>query len=164
MRLSGPLTTDWMSWNTVVLNYKWSQDNSVEIEKGWIKRADIIRALAMLIDRDPNHLEEVINNYNEMVRKGKDEKFGRNKDRMAQIIHPPFYAVEIVPAIVACTGGGKRNSQSQVLDFNGNPIPRLYEVGEMGSMISNIYQNGSFLTECMISGQIAGREVIRIAG
>ena len=80
---------------------------------------------------------------------------------MAEIKTPPFYAVEIVPAIVASTGGGKRNSQSQVLDFDGNPIPRLYEVGELGSMISNIYQNGSFLTECMISGKMAAKAIIK---
>ena len=162
MRLSGPLTTEWMSWNTVVLRYKWSSDNSVEIEKGWIKKADTLRELATLIDRDPDQLEKVVAEYNDAVRNGKDDKFDRNIGRMAEIITPPFYAVEIVPAIVAHTGGAKRNSKSEVLDFYGNPIPRLYEVGEMGSMISNIYQNGSFLTECMISGQIAGRETITL--
>lgn len=158
MRLSGPLTTEWMSWNTVVLNYKWSQDNSTEIEKGWIKKASTIKELALLIDRDPNQLEKVIETYNYFARKGKDEQFGRAPERMAEIINPPFYAVEIVPAIVAHTGGAKRNSKSQVVDFNGNPIPRLFEVGELGSIISNIYQNGSFLTECMVSGRIAGKE------
>jgi len=40
------------------------------------------------------------------------------------------------------------------------PIPRLCEAGERGSMVSNLYQNGSSLTECMISGRAAGRNGI----
>jgi len=35
-------------------------------------------------------------------------------------------------------------------------------VGELGSMMSNLYQNGSFLTECMISGQVAGEEILSL--
>jgi len=162
MRLSGPLTTDWMSWNTVVLDYKWSADNSVEIEKGWIKKADSVRELAKLIDRDPDQLEQVVKRYNNSALKDHDEDFMRSPERMSPINTPPYYAVEIVPAIVANTGGAKRNTRSQVLDFRGNAIPRLYEVGELGSIVANLYQNGTFLTECMVFGKIAGQEVVML--
>ncbi|MEM8890761.1 MAG: FAD-binding protein [Bacteroidota bacterium] len=162
MRLSGPLTTEWMSWNTVVLGYKWSPDNSVEIDKGWIKKADSIRELAEIISRDPASLEAEVQKYNRYAKLGLDEDFGRSAERMAPIVKPPFYAVEIVPAIVAHTAGGKRNVKSQVMDIYGRPIPRLFEVGEMGSIVANIYQNGTFLTECMISGRIAAREALSL--
>lgn len=46
----------------------------------------------------------------------------------------------VVTAIVAHTGGAKRNAKSQVLDFNANPIPRIFEVDEKGSIVANIYQ------------------------
>ena len=43
---------------------------------------------------------------------------------------------------------------------DGQPIRRLYEAGELGSMFSDLYQNGSYLTEAMISGRAAGRELV----
>jgi predicted oxidoreductase len=43
----------------------------------------------------------------------------------------------------------------------GSKIPRLYEAGELGSMFSNLYQNGSYLTEAMISGRAAGRNTVQ---
>ena len=75
-------------------------------------------------------------------------------------LRPPYYAIEIVPAIVCTGGGARRNMESEVLDHAGRAIPRLYEAGELGSMFSNLYQNGSYLTEAMISGRAAGREVV----
>ncbi len=59
-------------------------------------------------------------------------------------------------------GGARRNIESEVLDHHGKPIPRLYEAGELGSMFSNLYQNGSYLTEAMISGRAAGRNAVRL--
>jgi hypothetical protein len=50
-----------------------------------------------------------------------------------------------------------------VLDQQDKPIPRLYEAGELGSMFSNLYQSGSFLTEAMVSGRWAGQNAVREA-
>ncbi len=38
----------------------------------------------------------------------------------------------------------------------------LYEAGELGSMFSNLYQNGSYLTEAMISGRAAGHSAVML--
>jgi predicted oxidoreductase len=51
--------------------------------------------------------------------------------------------VAIEPGIVCTSGGARRNIESQVLDHAGNVIPGLYEAGELGSMMSDLYQNGS---------------------
>jgi predicted oxidoreductase len=48
-----------------------------------------------------------------------------------------------------------------VLDVEEQPIPRLYEAGELGSFHANLYQNGSFLTEAMFSGRWAGANAAR---
>jgi len=61
----------------------------------------------------------------------------------------------------SAAGGAKRNIESEVIAHDGRAIPRLYEAGELGSMFSNLYQNGSYLTECMISGRAAGRNGAR---
>ncbi len=66
-----------------------------------------------------------------------------------------------VDPVIVCTGGGaRRNIRSEVLGHDGQPIRRLYEAGELGSMFSDLYQNGSYLTEAMISGRAAGRELV----
>ena len=89
--------------------------------------------------------------------RGVDEEFGRNPATLQPISKPPFYGIAMVPAIVCTGGGARRNIESEVLDHAGKAIPRLYEAGELGSMFSNLYQNGSYLTEAMISGRAAGR-------
>lgn len=149
------IITQSMSWATVVSGYRWSSDNQAEVERGWIQKADTIEELAAKIGRDPERMRAAFDAYQEACAKGVDEEFGRPAFTL-QPLEPPFYAVEIVPGIVCTSGGGKRDSESRVLDHEDTPIPGLYEAGELGSIISNLYQNGSYLTEAIISGRIAG--------
>jgi succinate dehydrogenase/fumarate reductase flavoprotein subunit len=37
------------------------------------------------------------------------------------------------------------------------PIPRLYSAGEFGSIWGYLYQGATNITECLVFGQIAGR-------
>lgn len=159
---SDTVVTTWMAWPISTHNYEWSADNSVELEKGWIIKADTIAELAEKIGRDPVTLQATIDRYNEMCEKGVDEDFGRDIETMAPIKEGPFYAVEIVPAIVATTGGAVRNTKSQVLDWDGNVIPHLYTAGELGSYVSNLYQNGTFLNECISSGRAAAQDIFGV--
>ncbi|HEX8756096.1 MAG TPA: FAD-binding protein [Steroidobacteraceae bacterium] len=161
-RVHNRLVTTVMTWNTVVEKYEWSEDNAAEVGRGWIARADSIEALAQKIQRDPAALAETVRRYNESCARGRDEEFGRTPATLAPIDKPPFYAIEILPAIVCTGGGARRNIESEVLGHDGTPIPRLYEAGELGSMFSNLYQNGSYLTEAMISGRAAGANAARL--
>lgn len=150
-----------MSWNPVVLGYDWSEDNSAEIERGWVVRADSIAELATKLGRDSRAVEQAVADYNSACQAGHDPGFGRNPATLQPIAQPPYYAIRIDPAIVCTGGGAKRNIESEVIGHDGRAIPRLYEAGELGSMFSNLYQNGSYLTECMISGRAAGRNGAR---
>lgn len=154
------LITTIMTWNTVVEQYPWSDDNSAEVAKGWIVKADSIEELASKLGRDPATLADTIQRYNDGCARGVDDEFGRNPQTMQAIAKPPFYAIAMIPAIVCTGGGARRNIESEVLDHAGKAIPRLYEAGELGSMFSNLYQNGSYLTEAMISGRAAGRNAV----
>jgi succinate dehydrogenase/fumarate reductase flavoprotein subunit len=155
------LATTWMSWSVIVKGYQWSEDNSKEIEKGWIIKANTLRELATQIGRDPEKLEETVGKYNKYAEAGNDPEFGRSPETMIPIKNPPFYAVNLYPCLVLTTGGGRRNKHSQVLDPDGNPIPRLYEAGELGSTMANLYQNGESLTECIVFGRIAGKNAVK---
>lgn len=162
-RLHNMLITKVMTWNAVTHKYDWSDDNSAEIEKGWIVEAGSIAELAQKIGRDPAAMEATVRRYNDACASGHDAEFGRRKETLQPISAPPYYAIEVVPAIVCTGGGARRNIESEVLDHSGKPIPRLYEAGELGSMFSNLYQNGSYLTEAMISGRAAGGNAVRLA-
>ena len=97
-----------------------------------------------------------------MVEKGTDEDFGRNPETMNKIDEGPFYAVELTPAVVATTGGARRDTHSRALDWNDEPIKGLYCVGELGSYVSNLYQNGIFLNECITSGRAAAQDIFGV--
>jgi len=46
-----------------------------------------------------------------------------------------------------------------MIDVNSKPIPRLYAAGELGSSFGYLYLAGGNISECFITGRIAGREV-----
>jgi succinate dehydrogenase/fumarate reductase flavoprotein subunit len=159
-RIHNRLITTVMSWNPIVRGYEWSEDNSAEVERGWILHAQDIGELARAMGRDPAAVGETVARYNEACARGEDAEFGRHPVTLIPLATPPFYAVRMAPAIVCTGGGARRNQHSQVLDHALQPIPRLYEAGELGSMISDLYQNGSYLTEAMISGRAAARHAL----
>jgi succinate dehydrogenase/fumarate reductase flavoprotein subunit len=163
-RVANCLTIKVMGWNPVVRGYDWSDDNSTEVARGWIVRADTPGELALAIGRDPQAVEQQVAAYNDACLSGRDVEFGRDPATLQPLAAPPYYAVRVAPAIVCTSGGARRNIESEVLDHGGRPIQRLYEAGELGSMVSNLYQNGTYLTECMISGRAAGRNGSRLAG
>lgn len=154
-RAAGPIITKWLSWPITTEGYVWSDDNSVEIEKGWIVKADTIEELAQKLGRDPASLKATIDKYNEMAKKGVDTEYGRSAELMSPIDTAPYYAVGITPTLVGTTGGAERNTKAQVLRWDGSVIPNLYEAGELGSFVSNLYQNGMFLAEAIATGRSA---------
>jgi succinate dehydrogenase/fumarate reductase flavoprotein subunit len=158
-RLRGPIYGQWlaMGWHRIVEPYIWSKDNSAEIEKGWIKKADTISELAKKIGRDPKVLEETVSRYNRYCEAGEDPDFGREAKLLLPIKTPPYYAMEQTPAVLNTQGGPRRNKHAQIVDPNGDPIPRLYSAGELGSIYGNCYNGGGNNGESMAFGQIAGR-------
>ncbi|MCI8565004.1 MAG: FAD-dependent oxidoreductase [Lachnospiraceae bacterium] len=145
----------------------WAKDNSDAIERGWILKADTIEELAQLIQADeenrdlitPEQLKESIENFNRCCEKGEDTDFGRSPDTMAPLITPPFYALKLYPGGPNTKGGIDANAKRQVLDWAGNPVPRLYTAGEISSIFKFTYQAGGNLTECIVCGRQAGKQV-----
>jgi predicted oxidoreductase len=65
--------------------------------------------------------------------------------------------------VVSNTQGGPRHDSKQsIVNPYGEPIPRLYEAGELGSIWGYLYLVGGNLAECFISGRIAGREAANL--
>lgn len=162
-RQAGKLVLEVMTWSAVVRQDTWSEDNSTEIESGLIKQAGSIADLASLIALDPDVLAAEVSAYNSACMAGQDTAHGRDPETLIPIATPPFYAVQLTPAIVCTGGGARRDMDGRVFGHKGTPIPRLFEAGELGSIFSDLYQNGSYLTEAMITGRGAARSALALA-
>lgn len=145
-------------WTAIMDRYDWSDDNAAEIARGWIKTAATIADLAGMLGLDPAALDETVARWNAQAEAGEDGDFGRTL-MLAPIATPPFYAVELSPAMINTQGGPRRNERAQVLRPDGTPLPRLYSAGELGSIFSYLYQGTGNIGECLGFGRIAGREV-----
>jgi len=156
-RRSGPVCWLLSGPNVVVHNYKWSLDNSEEIKKGWIIRGKSISELAKQISIDESILENTMATYNENCKNGRDPDFNRPKEMLKPIERPPYYAMQVWPSLINTQGGPRRDKESRVLDPDGNPIPRLYAVGEFGSIWGFKYQTSTNISENLVFGRIAGR-------
>lgn len=148
-----------LGWTLIVDGYQWSPDNSAEVAAGWLHKADTVEELALKIGRDPEALAAEVAQFNQAAEAGHDPEFSRDPSTMTPL-KAPYYAAEIVAGLICTTGGAMRDEQSRVLGHDDQPIPRLYEAGELGSFHSNLYQNGSFLTEAMFSGRWAGSSAV----
>jgi hypothetical protein len=159
-RLSGPLFGG--GFATAVEGYVPSNDNSTELANGWFVKADTIDELEKKIGREPDPLfgrvplAETVARWNEMCAGKKDLDWGRVR-QLDPIKTPPYYAVEFFQGVLNTQGGMVRNTKSQVLDIEGNPIPRLYSAGENGDIWTVTYQCMSNVGGgCYGYGRVAG--------
>mgnify|MGYP001185503853 CR=1 FL=1 len=146
-------------WVPVIEKYDWSDDNSAELEKGWIKKADTMEDLAGIIGLDAGALKATIERWNAQMADGTDADYDRKLMLNPFAASGPYYAMELSPSMINTQGGPKRNEDARVLKPDGNPIPRLYSAGELGSIYSYLYQGTGNIGECLAFGRIAGRNV-----
>lgn len=129
-----------------------------EIERGVMFRADTIEELAAQIGVDPTTLADTVNHYNEMMRNGVDEDFGRATG-LGEVITAPFYAAKTVPATCDTAGGLVINTNGQVLSQWGEVIPGLYAAGSTTSgWRGKLYPgSGTAVSVAVTFGRRAGR-------
>jgi len=107
----------------------WSEDMSEELESGLLVQADSLEELAETIGVPPTNLSATVARWNDdMTSTGTDSLFGKTYGLKA-INTPPFYATEVKDGNLGACGGLKINVNAQVIDLDGNPIPRLYAGG-----------------------------------
>jgi predicted oxidoreductase len=60
-------------------------------------------------------------------------------------------------SILNTQGGPVHDIKQRVIDVFGEPIPRLYTVGELGSSFGHLHLSGGNIAECFVTGRVAGR-------
>ena len=110
------------------------------MERGVIIEADSIEALGRKMGVPVDTFVATVNRYNELVRKGVDEDYGKDPARLTSIVKPPFGASKVGTGVLVTLDGLRINTGLQVLDTEGNPIDGLYAAGNAsGDFFSNDY-------------------------
>ena len=134
----------------------------IKINEAWT--APTIRELAEKMGVDPAGLEKTINRYNdEFVKNGVDPDFGKTAVNLTKRIEKgPFWACYTGMTVHHTMGGLNTNTKAQVLDWQGNAIPRLYAAGEItGGIHGTNRVGGNAVLDCFVFGQIAGENAAR---
>ncbi|MDR1212370.1 MAG: FAD-binding protein [Spirochaetaceae bacterium] len=140
----------------------WSQGMEEEIAKGWIVRANTISELAQKTGIDPAGLQAEITKYNGYCRTGVDLEYDTDPRYLKPLAaQGPYYAFPVKASLTNTQGGPRRNTNCEVLDPRGKPIPHLYSAGELGSFYTDIYNGGGNLSECLFAGRTAGANAAR---
>lgn len=119
--------------------------------------ASSLEELAEKTGMKADQLKATITNFNSYANSGVDQQYHRDAETMRAFDGVKYYAFPVKAEILNTQGGPKRNENAEILDVKGNPIPHLYSAGEMGGITSEHYQGGTNLAECIIFGQIAGK-------
>lgn len=133
----------------------WSEDNSHEVELGWIASAANAVELGSTLGIDADGLNTSITAFNQGIAVGQDQ-FARSM-RYSEPLEGRLYAIGLRPTIVNTQGGPRRSHEGRVLDPFGEVIPGLFSAGELGSIWDRLYPGGGNFGEALTSGRVAGR-------
>jgi len=145
------------------VRYDWSEDNLKEVELGMLKRADTLEGLAIALGLEPEATAASVGRWNDQCASGTDPDFGRPGGTMTPIRTPPFYGAPVWATLSNTQGGPVHDAESRIVNVFGEPIPRLYAAGELGSSFGHLYLSGGNISECFITGRIAGRNAAAVA-
>jgi len=162
-RLAGPISpnADVLNVGRHVLDgYRWSPDNSVEIERGWIVRADTPEELAERLGLPAEAVAESLREYNAACAASEDTRFGRPADSLQPVAEPPFYAYRSGPMLAWTNGGPRRDEHARVLRPDGEPIPGLYAAGTASSTYSWGKDGGFHIADALLFGRVAAEHAV----
>jgi len=146
-------------YNERGISFEWKDDNSTGLELGILKKADTVGELAALIGVDPETLEVTLQTWNGACDSERDAQFGRLPGSFTPVRTPPFYTAEVWPVVSNTQGGPVHDASQRVIGVDGEPIAGLYAVGELGSAFGHLYMSGGNISECLISGRLAARDI-----
>jgi fumarate reductase flavoprotein subunit len=143
----------------------WSPDQDIaaledNIKAGLAFKANTLDELAAKMKVPAAALKKTVARYNELVKKGVDEDFGKRKELLFPIEKPPFCAGLMKSALLVTTSGLRVNTKLEVLDEHDEPLGRLYAVGNVqGDMFAVDYPTvfpGLSHGRCVTFGRLVG--------
>ena len=128
----------------------------------FFSRAGSLAELAYWADIDGEGLAASIGRYNAAQAAGQDSDFGREHMPLP-LGKPPYYAIRMQGTQLLSFAGLNVNTNLEVLNGNGDPIPNLYAAGEVlgaGALTGFGITNGMLLTPALVFGRMIGERVL----
>lgn len=125
-------------------------------------RADTLEQLAKILNEKlqvpEKEFMETVAKYNESVRKGQDEQFGKKPENLKSVEVGPFYASPTQAGVHHTMGGLRTEGTTcKVIDRANKIIPRLYAAGEVTGGVHGTNRVGGNATgDCIVFGRNAG--------
>lgn len=133
------------------------------VKKGFTFTGNTYEELAAAIGVDEAAFAETMNTWNTYVEAKNDPDFGR-----VSFANPlntaPYYAIKVTAGIHHTMGGLQINTNTEVLDTNGNVIPGLYAAGEVTGGVHGANRlGGNAVADIVVFGRIAGAAAAEFA-
>lgn len=126
-------------------------------DMGIITRADSIEELAEANKIDPSNLEATIAKWNEIVESKNDTEFNRSTGLDNNMTKAPYYSIKVSPAVHYTMGGIRINTNTEVLDTEGQAIAGLFAAGEVtGGVHGGNRLGGNAVADIIVFGRQAG--------
>ena len=133
------------------------------VKKGFVFTGNTYEELGAAIGVDGAALTETMNTWNGYVEAKNDPDFGRTS--FANPLNTaPFYAIKVTAGIHHTMGGLQINTNTEVLDVNGNVIPGLFAAGEVTGGVHGANRlGGNAVADIVVFGRIAGAAAVEFA-
>lgn len=127
------------------------------VKTGIVVEAPSIEELAEKLDMDGAVLAKTLADWNQYVADQNDPDFGRATAMDHDLSQAPYYAIKVAPGIHHTMGGLVINTDTQVLNEQGDVIPNLYAAGEVtGGVHGGNRLGGTAVSDIVVFGKIAG--------
>ena len=146
---------------SVVMNWDRARLDLAFDKYHFFSRGESLAELAYWAGIDGDGLPASIGRYNSAQAGGQDSDFGREHMPLP-VGKPPYYAIRMQGTQILSFAGLNVNTNLEVLNGNGDPIPNLYAAGEVlgaGAVTGFGIVNGMLLTPALVFGRMIGESV-----
>ena len=143
----------------------WSKFEDQKAKGNILFSGSTIAEVAQKAGINAENLEKTIEKYNTYAEKGYDDDFGRTR-LMKAFTGGTYYIFETTPYIMITEGGPLMNVKAQVLNADVDPIPGLYEAGEIigtANAFGRTTIGGTGNTGNLVWGKLAGENAAKYA-
>ena len=136
------------------------------LEQGMFAQGDTVAEAAAALGIDGAAAQAALDGYNELAAAGEDAQFKKKAEVLVPLTEAPYYVLTMGVCTHGSFGGYRVNTEFQVLDTNGQPIPHLYAAGEVccGTFIYDDYPAGGCgLNWSYTSGRYSGKNAAKAA-
>ena len=133
------------------------------IKKGYTVTGETYEELGKAMGVDEAAFAETMNTWNGYVEAKNDPDFGRTSfaDKLDTA---PYYAIKVTAGVHHTMGGLKINTNTEVLNENGEVIPGLFAAGEVTGGVHGANRlGGNAVADFTVFGRIAGAAASKYA-